>query len=402
MTRSILKVVSAAAIFLSGVAAANAGEKAIRIGVLGDMSGAFAALGGPGSVLAAKMAAEEFKNEVNGKPIDVIFADMQNKPEIAASIARRWFDVEQVDAIADVPLTSVAFAIQNIGREKKKIIMINAAAASALTGKSCSPYTIHWQDNSDALSIGTARSVLAAGGKSWFFLTPDYAFGHLMEESAAKTVKENGGVVKGSAKFPLGTADYSSQLLTASASKADIFAASTVGGDTLNLVKQASEFHLVSGKQRIVVFQVFLPEVHSLGLSNASGMYITDGFYWDKNEKTRTWSKEFFKRHGAMPSKSQAYVYLSVRNYLTAIKAAGTDDTEAVVAEMKSTPAYNFGEKAYIRKNGRVMYDLTLYDVKTPEESNYEWDYYRPLRAIPAQEAFGGSDADDCPATAPR
>ena len=261
------KIVTTAAFLLAGLVVASAGEKAIRIGILYLViqAGQFKDLGGPGSIVAAKMAAEEFKNIINGKPIEIISADMLNKPDVAASIVRQWFDVDNVDAIADVPLTSVAFAVQNIARDKKKVVLINAAAASALTGKACSPYTIHWQDDSYALSVGTARAILASGGKSWFFLTPDYAFGHLMEEAATGTIKENGGVVKGSANFPLGTSDYSSQLVTASASKADIFATSTVGGDTLNLLKQASEFHLVKGKQRIVVFQVFLPEFIVLG-----------------------------------------------------------------------------------------------------------------------------------------
>ena len=373
-----------------------AGEKAIRIGVLTDLSGQFADLGGPGSVIAAKMAAEEFQNSVNGKPVEILSADLLNKPDVAAAIARRWFDTEGVDAIVDVPLTSVAFAIQNLGRDRKKVVFINAAAADALTKKECSPYTIHWQDDSYALSVGTARAVLAAGGKTWFFLTPDYSFGHLMEAAATKTIVDNGGVVKGTAKFPLGTADYSSQLVTSSASKADIYAASTVGGDTLNLIKQANEFQLVKGKQRIVVFQVFLPEVHSLGLDRAHSMYVTDGFYWDKNDQSRAWSKEFFKRHGKMPSKVQAYVYLSVKHYLTAIKEGGSDATEAVTRKMKSMPAYNFGDSAYIRPNGRVMYDLALYEVKSPSESKYPWDYYRRLSTIPAHEAFGGQDTDAC------
>ena len=332
----------------------------------------------------------------NGKPIEIISADLLNKPDVAAGIARRWFDVEQVDAIADVPLTSVAFAIQNIGRDRKKVILINAAAADAITKKECSPYTIHWQDDSYALSVGTARAVLAAGGKSWFFFTPDYSFGHLMEAAATKTINENGGVVRGTAKFPLNNADYSSQLVTASSSKADIFAASTVGGDTINLVKQANEFRLLQGKQRMVVFQVFLPEVHSLGLEKAHGMYVTDGFYWDKDDSTRAWSKEFFKRHGKMPSKVQAYVYLSIRHYLTAIKESGSDASDIVTKKMKSMPAYNFDGKAYIRPNGRVMYDLTLYDVKSPAESKYPWDYYRPQSVIPANVAFGGADTDGC------
>lgn len=388
----------AVALLLFSANAAEAGERAIRIAILGDQSGQFADLGGPGSVLAARMAAEQFGNVINGKPIEILSADMQNKPDVASNIARRWFDVDQVDAIADVPLTSVAFAVQDIAREKKKVLLITAAAAAELTGKACSPYTIHWQDDSRALSVGTTQAVLASGLKRWFFLTPDYAWGNLMEAAATQTIKENGGTVAGTVKFPLGTADYSSPLLTAAASKSQVYATGTVGSDTLNLLKQASEFRLVQGDAKIVVFQIFLPEIHSLGLAQAHGLYVTDGFYWDKNDATRAWSQEFFKRHGKMPSKSQAYAYLSIMHYLKAIKAAGTDDAGAVSKMMKSMPADNFGETVHIRRNGRVMYDLALYEVKTPEESKYPWDYLHLVRKIPAASAFGGSDTDDCPA----
>ncbi len=397
MMHSGLKLLAAAAFSLSAVTAGSAGERAIRIGILGDQSGQFADLGGPGSIIAAKMAAEQFGNAINGKPIEILAADMQNKPDVASSIARRWFDIEQVDVIADLPLTSVAFAVQEIARTNKKVLLINAAAAAELTGKACSPYTIHWQDDSRALSIGTAQAVLASGLKRWFFLTPDYAWGNLMEAAATATIKENGGTVVGTAKFPLGTSDYSSQLLAASASKAQVFAAGTVGHDTLNLLKQASEFQLVRGDAKIVVFQMFLTETHGLGLAQARGLFVSDGFYWDKNDATRAWSKEFMKRHGKMPTKSQAYLYLSVMHYLKAVKAAGADDAATVSKTMKSMPADNFGDEVRIRANGRVMYDMALYEVKTPEESKYPWDYYRLVRTIPAKDAFGGADTDDCP-----
>jgi branched-chain amino acid transport system substrate-binding protein len=304
--------------------------------------------------------------------------------------------VEGVDAIADLPVTSVAFAVQDLAREKKKVLLINAAAADELTGEACSPYTIHWQDDSRALSVGTTQAVLASGLKRWLFLTPDYAWGQLMEAAATRTIRENGGTVVGSLKFPLGISDYSSALLAAEASKAEVYATGTVGNDTLNLLKQASEFHLAHGSARIVVFQIFLPEIHSLGLAQAQGLYVTDGFYWDKNEVTRAWSRAFFARHGKMPSKSQAYTYLSVMHYLKAVQSSGADDAETVSRAMKSMPADDFGEQVRIRANGRVMYDLALYEVKSPQQSKYPWDYYRFVRAIPAAVAFGGSDRDTC------
>jgi branched-chain amino acid transport system substrate-binding protein len=309
---------------------ALAGERSIKIGVLGDQGGPYSDLGGPGSVLAAQMAADDYGGKVLGKPIEIISADMQNKPDVASSIARRWFDVEGVDAIADLPLTSVALAVQSLAREKKKILLITAAASADLTGKACSPYAVHWMDDTRALSVGTGRAVVAAGGKQWFFLTPDYAFGASMERAASAAVIAAGGTVIGSAKFPLGTPDYSSYLLAAGSSSATIFGLSTVGGDTVNAVKQAAEFGITQNGRKIVVFLMFLPEVHAIGLASAHGLYITDGFYWDENDKTRLWSKRFFERMHKMPSKSQANTYAAVMNYLKALDAAKTDEAEAV------------------------------------------------------------------------
>jgi branched-chain amino acid transport system substrate-binding protein len=375
---------------------ALAGERSIKIGVLGDESGPYSDLGGPGSVLAAQMAADDYGGRVLGKPIEIVSADMQNKPDIASSIARRWFDVEGVDAIADVPLTSVALAVQSVAREKKKILLITAAASADLTGKACSPYTVHWMDDTRALSVGTGRAVVAAGGKQWFFLTPDYAFGAAMERAASAAVVAAGGTVVGNAKFPLGTADYSSYLLAAGSSPATIFGLSTVGGDTVTAVKQAAEFGITQNDRKIVVFLMFLPEVHAIGLASAHGLYITDGFYWDENDKARAWSKRFFERMRKMPSKSQANTYAAVTNYLKALDAAKTDDADAVSKQMKTTPADYFGKPAIIRQTGRVVYDLTVYEVKKPDESQYPWDYYKPVRKVSAEEAFGPDVPGEC------
>jgi branched-chain amino acid transport system substrate-binding protein len=373
-----------------------AGEKAVKIGILGDQSGPYSDLGGPGSVLAAQMAADDYGGKVLGKPIEIIAADMQNKPDVASSIARHWFDVDGVDAIADVPLTSVALAVQSVAREKKKMLLITAAASADLTGKACSPYTVHWMDDTRSLSVGTGRAVVAAGGKQWFFLTPDYAFGAAMERAASAAVTAAGGTVAGSAKFPLGTQDYSSFLLTAGSSPATIFALSTVGGDTITAVKQAAEFGLTQNDRKIVVFLMFLPEVHAIGLAAAHGLYITDGFYWDENEKTKAWSKRFFERMKKMPSKSQANTYAAVTNYLKALDAAKSDDADAVSKQLKAAPVDYFGKSAVIRQTGRVAYDLTVYEVKKPDESKYPWDYYKPVRTVTAEEAFGPDVPGDC------
>jgi branched-chain amino acid transport system substrate-binding protein len=325
-----------------------------------------------------------------------VSADMQNKPDVASSIARRWFDTEGVDAIADLPLTSVALAVQSVAREKKKVLLITGAASADLTGKACSPYTVHWMDDSRALSVGTGRAVVAAGGKQWFFLTPDYAFGAAMERAASAAVVAAGGTVVGNAKFPLGTPDYSSYLLAAGSSPATIFGLSTVGGDTVNAVKQAAEFGITQNDRKIVVFLMFLPEVHAIGLASAHGLYITDGFYWDESDQARAWSKRFFDRMHKMPSKSQANTYVAVTNYLKALDAAKSDDAEAVSKQMKAGPVDYFGKTAMIRQTGRVVYDLTVYEVKKPDESKYPWDYYKPVRKISAEEAFGPDGLGDC------
>ena len=374
---------------------ALAGEKAIRIGVLGDQSG----------VLGSRRPRRGAGRPDGGGRLwreGARQADRDHLRRFAQQARRRcrhrgrWYDVEGVDAITDVPLTSVALAVQNISREKKKVLLITAAASADLTGKACSPYTVHWMDDTSALSVGTARAVVAAGGNKWFFLTPDYAFGAAMERAATAAITAAGGTVVGSAKFPLGTPDYSSFLLTANSSPANIFALSTVGGETVTAVKQAAEFGLTQNNRKMVVFLMFLQEVNAIGLKAAQGLYITDGFYWDENEQTRAWSRRFFARMNKMPSKSQANTYAAVTNYLKALDAAKSDDAATVMRQMKSTKADYFGKPVSIRQNGRVAYDLTVYEVKSPAESKYPWDYYKPVRKVSADEAFGPDNAGEC------
>lgn len=394
MVSQILRV--GLSLFISAYAGlAGAGENKIRIGILGDQSGPFKDIGGSGAVLAARMAAADFGGTVLGKLIEVVSGDTQNKPDIAAAIARKWFDVEDVDVIADLPVTSVAMAVQAIGRDKKRVVLQTAAASAELTQKGCSPYSVHWTDDTNALAVGATQAIIAAGGKTWFFLTPDYSFGAFMERAASDVVKAEGGAVVGATKFPFGTPDYSSYLVTAASSKAQVFALLTVGGDTLNAVKQAGEFGLTRDGQKIVVFNIFINEVNALGLDASKGLYLTSGFYWDENDKTRAWARRFFETMKRMPNKSQANTYAAVFHYLRAVKEAGTDDAATVGAKMRTLVGDYFGKPAHIRQNGRVIYDLALYETKTAAELKYPWDYLKAVHAIKGERAFG-PDTKDC------
>jgi branched-chain amino acid transport system substrate-binding protein len=377
-------------------ATAAAGEKSIKIGVLGDQAGPYSDVGGPGAVFAVQMAIQDFGGQVLGKPIEVISADMANKPDVAATIAQRWFDTQDVDLIVDVPVTSVALAVQTIARAKKKIVLHTAAASSILTGDQCSPYSVHWMDDTTSLSVGTAQAVVAAGGSRWYFLTPDYTFGTVMQKAAEETIAKAGAQAVGSVRFPLGTNDYSSFLLRASSTNANIFAMGTVGNDTVTAIKQASEFGLTQNNRKIVVFLMFLTEIHAIGTKAAAGLYVTDGFYWNENDATRAWSKRYFEKMKKMPTKSQANAYAAVTHYLKAVKAAGTDDSTKVRAKMSEMPADYFTKAATIRQNGRVVYDLTLYEVKSPAESKEPWDLLKPAKTLPGKDAFGATDPGPC------
>jgi branched-chain amino acid transport system substrate-binding protein len=369
----------------------------LRIGVLGDQSGVVADIGGRGSVLAAHMAAQDAGGSVLGRKIEILDADHQEKTDIAVGIARRWFDVEGVSAIADVPNTGVVLALQQIARDKGRTLMVSGAASADITGKSCSPYTSHWTDDTYALANGTARVIVQEPNRrSWFFLTADYSFGYDLERDATRTIEALGGHVAGSARFPLGSADFSSLLLQAQASGAQVIGLASAGSDTINAIKQAHEFGLTNGGQVLAALHAFITDVAAIGLPNAQGLVITTGFYWDQDAGTRAWSQRFMAEQGRMPTREQAGVYVSVRHYLKAVAAAGTDEAGPVNAAMRRLPVDRFGTPAVLRADGRLLYDIGVYVVKAPEESKQPWDYYHRIATVPAEQAFRPLAAGGC------
>lgn len=386
-----------ALVALLAAGSALAGQNAIKIGVMIDGSGFAQDTGGVGAVTAAEMAAADYGGKALGKPIQIVSADMQNKPDVASSIARQWFDQDRVDAITDLPVSSVGLAVQQVGREKKKVLLISAAATTELTGAQCSPTSIQWADDTAALANGTAKAVVANGGKKWFFITADFAFGAAMEAAAGAVIKASGGEVVGDVKHPLGTNDYSSYLLKAQASGANVIGLANVGMDSIATIRQAGEFGITQAGQQLAGFIVFISDIHSLGLKTAQGTYVTTGYYWDDSDGTRAFAKRFFEKRQRMPTKEQANTYAAVLHYLKAIDAAQTDEAEQVTARMKAMPTDYFGRKGSIRADGRVLYDLALYQVKKPEDSKYPWDYYRKIRDIPAAEAFRPLADGGCP-----
>jgi branched-chain amino acid transport system substrate-binding protein len=374
--------------------------KVIKIGVLNDQSGLYADLAGQGSVSAAKMAVEDFGGKVGNVPIEVIFADHQNKPDVGSSIARQWYDADGVDVIVDVPTSSVALAVSQVTKDKNKVFLGSGPGTSDLTGKACSPNTVHWTYDTYALAQTTGKAEVESGGKTWFFLTADYAFGQALERDTTAVVKANGGEVLGDVKHPLNTTDFSSFLLQAQASKAQVIGLANAGGDTINSIKAASEFGIVKGGQKLAGLLVFLTDIHSLGLQTAQGLLLSDSFYWDRDAKTRAWSKKFAERNGGkMPTMVQAGVYASVLHYLKAVKALKSDaDGKAVVDEMKKLPTDDplFG-KGTIRVDGRKIHPMYLYEVKKPSESKGPWDYYKLVKEIPGDQAFRPLDKGGCP-----
>ena len=399
--RTLLAGVAAAGL-LAGAAQAQQGKisnDVVKIGVLNDQSSLYADISGQGSVVAARMAAEDFGGKVLDKPIEIVFADHQNKPDVGSAIARRWIDEEGVDAISDVPTSSVALAIQGLTREKKRIFLMSGPASSDLTGKQCSPYGFHWTYDTYALANGTGGAMVKQGGDTWFFITADYAFGHALERDTGNAVKAAGGKVLGAVRHPLNTNDFSSFLLQAQGSGAKVIGLANAGGDTINSIKQASEFGIVQAGQKLAGLLVFISDVHALGLKTAHGLVVTTAFYWDQNDETRAWSKRFMEKMGGKaPTMVQAGVYSGVKHYLQAIKDAGTDDPDAVAAKMRETKINDFMTKdGWIRPDGRVMRDMYLVEVKEPGESKGPWDYYKILRTIPAEEAARPLDQGDCP-----
>jgi branched-chain amino acid transport system substrate-binding protein len=391
-----------AALFALTAAGASAQDKVsdgvVKIGVLTDMSGYYSDLAGPGSVIAAKMAVEDFGGKVLGKPIEVISADHQNKADIASNTARKWFDEEKVDAIADLVSSSTAGAVMPVAAEKKRITLLSGPATTAFTGEKCTPYNVHYTYNNWALANGTGREVVKQGGDSWYFVTADYVFGKSLEEDTSKVVKAAGGKVLGAARHPSpGTTDFSSYLLQAQASGSKIVGLANAGADTVNCIKQAKEFG-VTPKQSLAGLLVFISDIHSLGLDIAKGMYLTTAFYWDLNEDTRKWSKRFFEKHKKMPTMVHAGVYSAVTHYLNAVKASGTDDADQVIAKMKATPVKDFFTKnGKIGPDGLHRHEMYLVRVKSPQESKYPWDYYQIVKAIPPEEAFPSVEAQACP-----
>lgn len=379
-------------------ARAQMSDHVVRIGVLGDMGGQFSDIGGRGSVAAAELAVEDVGGKVAGVPVEIVSGDHQNKADVGGATLRKWFDEGGVDAVADLPVSSVALAAQEIAREKKKTLLISGAAVSELTGKACSPYATHWADDTYALANATGKAVTAsAGGKSWYFITVDYSFGHAMERDASAAVVAAGGKVLGNARHPLGAPDLSSFLLQAQASRAQVIGLANVGGDTSNAVKQAAEFGITSGGQKLAGFLVFLTDIKAIGLPLAKGLLVSTGFYWDQNDEARAFARRFEAKVGRMPTKQQASVYASVKHYLKAVAAAGTDEAAKVNARMRDLPVDYFGHAASIRPDGRVLYDLTLYEVKSPAESKGPWDFYKPVTTLPASEVFRPAGETGCP-----
>jgi branched-chain amino acid transport system substrate-binding protein len=377
-------------VLLSSPAFAQISDGIVKIGVLTDMNGPASTPTGPGSVAAAQMAVEDFGGKVLGKPIKVIVGDTQDKPDIGAGIARRWYDTEQVDLIVGVPVSAVGLAVQNVADQKKKLLIVHATGTAGFHGKSCSPYAIQWVFDTHALAVGTAQAVVKRGGKTWFFITDDYAFGHALEHDASAVIVKNGGKVVGSVKIPFATPDVSSFILQAQASKAQIIGIAAGPPNNTNEIKTAGEFGLFKGGQQMAALLALITDVHSLGLKSAEGLLLTTSFYWDMDDQTRAWSKRFFAKMHRMPTMWQAGVYSSVMQYLKAVKAAGGDEPLKVTAKMREKPINDFfSRNGKLREDNLMVHDLILAQVKSPKESKYPWDYFKILAHIPGDQAFG-------------
>lgn len=389
-----------AALVICAAVPGSAQEKTLKIGVLNDQSGLYADMGGLGSVAAAKLAVEDSGLLEKGWKIEVVGADHQNKPDVASNVARRWFDVDGVDVITDVTNSAVALALSQLAREKNKVELVSGAATSELTGKACSPNTIHWTHDTWALANGTGKAIVQTGGDTWFFMTADYAFGHALERDTEAVVLKSGGKVLGKVLTPLNTADFSSFLLQAQSSGAKIVGLANSGVDTSNSIKQAAEFGIVEGGQKLAGLLVYITDVHAAGLPIAQGLILESAFYWDLNDGSRAFSERFAKAmNGRKPSMVQAGVYSSVVHYLKAVEALGdSKDGAAVVAKMKSMPTEDIAMgKGSIRVDGRKIHDMYLFEVKKPADSKGAWDYYTLRTTIPAAEAFRPLDQGGCP-----
>jgi branched-chain amino acid transport system substrate-binding protein len=388
------------AVLTAGAAApalAQISDDVVKLGVLTDMTGLYSDATGKGSQLAAQMAVDDFGGKVRGKPVEVIGADHQNKPDVGAAIARSWFDKDKVDVILDVPTSSVALAVAQITRDKNKLLLISGGGSSELSNGACSPNTIQWTYDTYGQSNVAARALVARGEKSWFFLTADYAFGQAFERDASAIVRKLGGTVVGSVRHPLNTADFSSFLLRAQASNSQVVALANAGGDTSNAIKQAGEFGLSKG-QKLLALLIEVTDVHSIGLQEGQGLILADSWYWDQDAETRAFSKRYYAKMGMMPTMIHAGVYSSVLQYLKAVDATGTDDSKTVIAKMTATPVNDmFAKNGLIRDDGRMVHDMYLRQVKTPAESKGEWDLLKTLATIPGDQAFRPLAESDCP-----
>lgn len=380
-----------------GAAQAQVSDGVVKIGVLTDLSGLYSDVAGQGTVVATQMAIDDFNaKEKPGFKVEMVSADHQNKGDISANKAREWIERDKVDAVTELVTTSTALAVMKIAKEKNRIALVSGAASTRITNEDCNDVTVHWTYDTYAVANGTAKAVVKQGGKKWFFLTADYAFGHSLEKDAGDVVKANGGEVVGSVRHPFPGSDFSSFLLKAQSSGAQIIGLANAGGDTINSIKQAAEFGITE-KQQLAGLLMFITDVHSLGLKTTQNMYLTEGFYWDLNDDTRAWSKRFFEKHKRMPTMVQAGQYSSVMHYLKAVKAVNSDDTQKVMAQMKKTPINDFFAKnGTIRDDGRMVHDMYLLQVKKPAESKTPWDYYHVRALIPAAEAFQPLSASKC------
>ncbi|MCO5120083.1 MAG: ABC transporter substrate-binding protein [Burkholderiaceae bacterium] len=393
-------LVSAALAAFAGQASAEISGGVVKIGVMNDMSGLYADIAGPNSVVAARLAVEDFQKQSKANlKVEIVSADHQNKPDVGSTIARQWYDTDGVDVIVDVPTSSVGLAVSQVSREKNKVLLNSGSATSDLTGKACSPNTVHWTYDTWMLSNGTGKAIVETGGDSWYFLTADYAFGHALERDTSAVVEKSGGKVVGKVRHPLNTQDFSSFLLQAQASKAKIIGLANAGGDTINSIKQAAEFGIVSGGQNLAGLLMFLTDIKALGLQTAQGLIFTTTFYWDMNDDTRAFSKRFMEKSGGKPpTMVQAGVYGAVLHYLKAVEAGNTDDGAKTVAKMKELPTDDtlFG-KGTIRADGRKIHPAYLVEVKKPAESKGEWDLLKIRTTIPADQAFRPLADGGCP-----
>ncbi|OKO79537.1 ABC transporter substrate-binding protein [Bradyrhizobium sp. NAS96.2] len=399
--KSIATSLSAAGLLAAAWAGpALAQQTPLKIGVLTDFQSVYSDIGGAGNVEATKMAIEEFGGSMFGKPIELVTADALNKADVAATITRKWYEAENVDMIIDMPTSATALAGMEMSKQFEKIMIVTDAASSDITGKSCSPYTLHWTYDTYANAHTVGSAIVKNGGDTWFFITADYVFGHSIERDTGDVVRAAGGKVLGSARHPLNTPDFSSFLLQAQSSKAKIVGLANGGGDTINAIKQAAEFGIVAGGQNLAGIVMFISDIHSLGLKLAQGLIITEAYYWDLNDRTRAFGKRFFERTKRMPTMNQAATYSATLHYLNAVKAAGTRETKPVLANMRATPVRDaFTDNGVVREDGRMVHSMFLFEVKKPEESKAPWDYYKVLAEVPGDQAFRPLKDGGCPLT---